>query len=124
MKKIAKEVQSLLLDIINSRVKEMQAGQATNDDLLNVLLESNYNEMQQHGNKSGMSLDDVVEECKLFYLAGQETTLGLLVWTLVLLGKHLDWQTHARDEVIQVFGNNKPDIDGLNRLKVASKMMH
>ncbi|KAG6416838.1 hypothetical protein SASPL_124279 [Salvia splendens] len=99
VKEIAKEVKSSLLDIINRRIKAMEAGEASKEDLLGLLLESNSKEIKQHGTKHGMSMDEVIEECKLFYFAGHETTASLLVWTMVLLSKHTEWQTRARDEV-------------------------
>ncbi|KAJ0725438.1 putative 11-oxo-beta-amyrin 30-oxidase [Helianthus annuus] len=42
----------------------------------------------------------------------------MLVWTMTLLGQHSEWQTRAREEVLDVFGDKKPDIDGLSHLKV------
>ncbi|KAL8201460.1 hypothetical protein R6Q57_012799 [Mikania cordata] len=119
MKAIAQEVKGLVKGIIDKRVVEMKEGKDSKEDLLGILLDSNYREIKQHGsNKFGLSIDDVIEECKLFYFAGQETTANLLVWTMILLGQHKNWQDRARDEVSKIFGDRKPDFEGLSQLKV------
>ena len=111
------------MGIIEKRKLELAAGGTNKADLLGVLLESNLREIQEQGNGKGKGLttEDVVQECKLFYLAGAETTSSVLGWTLVLLSKHQDWQERARTEIMQVFGKEQnPSFDGLNQLKVVS----
>ncbi|XP_051152247.1 cytochrome P450 CYP72A219-like [Andrographis paniculata] len=124
MKEIVKEVESTLLRIINKRIHAMEVGESCGEDLLGLLLDSNFREIEQHGHKYGMSLKDVIEECKLFYFAGHETTASLLVWTMILLSKHTMWQSRAREEVRQVFGGRKPDYQELNLLKLITMIFH
>ncbi|CAN2060682.1 unnamed protein product [Malus fusca] len=86
MKGINKELRRLLKGIINKKEEAIKTGEAPKDDLLGILLVSNSKETKEHGgnNKNaGMSIEDVIDECKLFYFAGQDTTSVLLV-TMIL----------------------------------------
>ncbi|CAN6452993.1 unnamed protein product [Victoria cruziana] len=100
----------------------MEVGIAKNDDLLSILLGSNKNH-HEYGNR-GMTREEVVEECKLFYFAGQETTAVLLTWTMVLLSKYTSWQTRAREEVLQVCGKGIPSFDSLSHLKTVTMILN
>ncbi|CAH1414651.1 unnamed protein product [Lactuca virosa] len=124
MKEIDREVRATINKIINKRITTTKAGKSSSDDLLGILLDSNYKEIKQQGNTNfGLTTEEVIQECKLFYFAGQETTANLLAWTMILLAQHTNWQDRARDEVLKVFGDRKPDIDGLNRLKVINMIL-
>ncbi|XP_047326054.1 cytochrome P450 CYP72A219-like [Impatiens glandulifera] len=124
MKKIAKQLEHLLINVINKRVHALKNGEKNNQDLLTILLESNFNG-KQDGKLMVMTMNEVIQECKLFYFAGQETTATLLLWTMVLLAQHQEWQHRAREEVCNEFGKEgKPNFDGLNRLKIVTMIIN
>ncbi|KAH6780702.1 cytochrome P450 [Perilla frutescens var. hirtella] len=122
IKQIYREVRSNIRGLIDTRIEAMEAGEDINEDLLGLLLKSNFQEMEEK--RYGMTMDQVIEECKLFYFAGQETTSTLLVWTLVLLSRFPDWQTKAREEVLRVLGNENPSFEAINHLKIVTMILH
>lgn len=123
MKEIDLEIRKILREIIGKREKATRNGETNNDDLLGLLLESNTR--QSNGNASlGLTTEDVIEECKLFYFAGMETTSVLLTWTLIVLSMHPEWQERAREEVLSHFGRTRPDFDSLSRLKIVTMILH
>lgn len=116
LSKVDQEVTVLLKEIINRKVRKMEAGESSGDDLLGIMLESNGKEIE-------LSTEDIIEECKLFYFAGQETVSALLLWAMVLLSKHQEWQERAREEVLEVFKKETPDFEDLSRLKIVSSFI-
>ncbi|KAL3500849.1 hypothetical protein ACH5RR_039942 [Cinchona calisaya] len=111
------EIKAMLREIICKKQKAMQNGESGNGDLLGLLLQCK----EEKGND--MTIEDVIEECKLFYFAGQETTANWLTWTLILLSMHPDWQDKARQEVLQICGKTAPDVETLNRLKIVTMVL-
>ncbi|WOH14307.1 hypothetical protein DCAR_0933826 [Daucus carota subsp. sativus] len=120
MKEIDRIVRFMLKAIIDKKKAAMKSGESSTDDFLGILLEANAKEVDHENKYIGMSTEEVIEECKLFYFAGQETTSTLLVWTMILLSMYPDWQHRAREEVHQVIGDDKVNVDHVNRLKIVS----
>ncbi|KAK6912874.1 Cytochrome P450 [Dillenia turbinata] len=115
---IDKEIKSRLRNVIQRKEQDRQNGKSGTDDLLGLLLE------YKGSNKKLMTVDDLIEECKLFYFAGQETTSNWLTWTVVVLSMYPDWQEKAREEVLRVCGRNTPDIASINHLKTLSMILN
>ncbi|KAI9186981.1 hypothetical protein LWI28_023027 [Acer negundo] len=93
----------------------------------NRRMRSNYNETRAlikgiiHKKEEAIKLGEASADDDLL---GQETTSTLILWTMVLLCMHPRWQALAREEVVKVFGNDKPKFDDLNHLKVVTNILY
>ncbi|XVF53597.1 hypothetical protein PTKIN_Ptkin05aG0111000 [Pterospermum kingtungense] len=116
-KKLGKEIDNLLLSIIDDRKKSWDG--SPQKDLLGLLMEGNHVD-----GRAGKSLTtrELVDECKTFFFGGHETTALALSWTLLLLAMHPHWQNQLREDIRQliVIGDNK-EID-FTRLSALKKM--
>ena len=114
----------MLRNIIQKRVNSTRIGESTADDLLGLLLQSsNQNNLPENAsvtNDNGLSIEEVIEESKQFYLAGQETTSSWLTWTIIVLAMHPDWQEKEREEVLQVSGKKEPNFEATTHFRIVS----
>ncbi|EOA16440.1 hypothetical protein CARUB_v10004593mg [Capsella rubella] len=111
-----KKVKNSIKRIIDSRSKCETYG----DDLLGVMLQAAKS--NEHGRK--MRIDEIIDECKNFYYSGQGTTSILLIWTMMLLSLHQDWQEKLREEVFNECGkDNIPDSDTISKLKLMNMVL-
>nr|XP_017226149.1 PREDICTED: 11-oxo-beta-amyrin 30-oxidase-like [Daucus carota subsp. sativus] len=118
MKALHKEVEGLVRKMVTKRLEETKIGARSEGDMLGLMMEAFHDET------SGFSLDDVVDECRSFHFIGTETTARSLTWLLYVLSKHPEWQERAREEVLQVFGDQKPNVEGLNQLKIITMILY
>lgn len=112
-KRLGKEIDGLLLSIINDRKKSNNGG--PQQDLLGLLLADSV----IGGNLGNvLTARELVDECKTFFFGGHETTALALTWTMLLLATHPDWQTQLREEIKEVIGEgDQLDFTKLNGLK-------
>ncbi|KAK7295798.1 hypothetical protein RJT34_18710 [Clitoria ternatea] len=108
------EVETLLMEIIQSRKDCVEIGRSNSygNDLLGMLL----NEMEKKRGENGFNLQQVMDECKTFFFAGHETTALLLTWTVMLLASNTSWQDRVRAEVKSVCNGGIPSVDQLSKL--------
>ncbi|KAL6190185.1 hypothetical protein ACLB2K_036583 [Fragaria x ananassa] len=120
--KVEKGIRNSIMEIVKKREKEAKAGEEDRfgKDFLGLLLKAHH----ATNDKRMISVDELLEECKTFYFAGQETTNTLLAWTTLLLALHPEWQEEARKEVLQLFGKEPPTYDGIAKLKTMSMIIN
>ncbi|MBA0789566.1 hypothetical protein Gotri_027936, partial [Gossypium trilobum] len=113
--KLEKGIQDCVMEIIKKTENKVVSGEADSfgDDYLGLLVNA-YHDLND---KNKLSLEDLVGECKTIYFAGQSTLGSLLSWIVLHLAIHGDWQEKARREVIDIFGNQNPLLEGITKLK-------
>ena len=112
---LVKGIHNAILEIIKKREEKVMTGEGNSNggDFLQLLVKAHHDT-----NASlKISIEDLVDECKTFYFAGQETTSTLLAWTIFLLAIHTDWQEKTRKEALKLFGQQNPNPDGIAKLK-------
>ncbi|KAG8499855.1 hypothetical protein CXB51_006264 [Gossypium anomalum] len=120
--KLEKGVQDCVMEIIKKREDKVVGGEADSfgDDYLGLLVNA-YHDLND---KNKLSLEDLVGECKTIYFAGHSTLNSLLSWIVLHLTIHGDWQEKARREVIDIFGNQNPHLEGIAKLKTMSMIIN
>ncbi|KAF2578728.1 hypothetical protein F2Q70_00008095, partial [Brassica cretica] len=106
-RELGKEIDGLLLSIINERKRSLVDGD-DHHDLLGMLLKAD---------KGKFTATELVDECKTFFFAGHETTALALTWTFMLLAIHPEWQDTLREEIRQVIGDSEIEYNKLAGLK-------
>ncbi|KAK8987962.1 hypothetical protein V6N11_065566 [Hibiscus sabdariffa] len=119
---LAGEIQECVMKIVKKREDKVANREADSfgNDFLGLLV----NVYRDLDDNNRLSLEELVDECKTFYFAGQATVNSLLAWTILLLAIHGDWQEKARSEVIHVFGNQNPHPEGIAKLKTMTMIIN
>ena len=87
-------IRDSFVKMIKKREEKVKMGKLDNygNDFFGSLLQA-YHDTDK---TKKISIDDMIDECKTFYIAGHETTTSLLTWTILLLAIHTDWQEKLR----------------------------
>ncbi|KAJ7953944.1 Cytochrome P450 [Quillaja saponaria] len=118
--KLEKGIYAAITQMIKKREEYVKAGEVDSfgSDFLGLLVKAH------HDADMKISIEDMVDECKTLYIAGQETTNSLLGWTVFLLAVNTEWQEAARKEVVQLFGKEDPKTDELAKLKIMTMIIN
>nr|GMD13232.1 cytochrome P450 CYP749A22-like [Ipomoea batatas] len=78
---------------------------------------------EESKNSSKISIEEVADEYKAFCYVGCVATTSLLGWAVHKLSRDKNLQERARKEVIQMFGCENPNLDGIAKLKIVDEII-
>ncbi|MEM8585417.1 MAG: cytochrome P450 [Bacteroidota bacterium] len=113
-RKLAGDIGLKLLD----RVNERRAATAPKSDLLQMLLDSRYEDTGEP-----MNDQQLIDEIMIIFAAGHETSANALTWTIHLLMQHEDILERCREEAQSVMPNGTADLEKLSKLKYIQQVL-
>ncbi|EFJ22986.1 hypothetical protein SELMODRAFT_416039 [Selaginella moellendorffii] len=124
IRKLQREMQALLQDLIKARLSSPSLGTDLLALMLSAVEEDPGNKVQS--SKFKFTIQQLIEECQTFFFVGHETTLMLVTWAMMLLCLHPEWQDLARKEARQVLqeSNRVVNADTLAKLKTVGMIIN
>ena len=114
-KELALESDEIIKEIIEERIKS----NSKQNDLLDMLLETRYEETGE-----GMSTQQLIDEIKILFIAGHETSANAMTFTLHLLGNHPEIQQKIFDELIEIESQTDDIIEQLQKMTYTNAVIN
>lgn len=104
---LALESDAIIKEIVEEHIK---SGTKQND-LLDMLLETRYEETGE-----GMSTQQLIDEIKILFIAGHETSANAITFTLHLLGNHPEIQQKVFEELLDIESQTDDVVEQLQKM--------
>lgn len=104
---LALESDAIIKEIVEEHIK---SGTKQND-LLDMLLETRYEETGE-----GMSTQQLIDEIKILFIAGHETSANAMTFTLHLLGNHPEIQQKVFEELLEIESQTHDVVEQLQKM--------
>ncbi len=108
----ARSIRGLITELVTRRMAEIEAGTAPDDLATKIMTSRDPHDGQR------FTIEEMVDQVAIFFLAGHETSASALAWTLYLLATHPEWQARVADEARAVLGETAQFAD-VAKLKLA-----
>lgn len=112
---MALQTDAIINEIIEKRI---QSGEKQND-LLDMLLETKYEDTGE-----SMLMQQLIDEIKILFIAGHETTANALTFTLHLLGNHPNIQQRVFDETNKVQSQTENVVEQLQKMEYTNAVIN
>ncbi|MTH14821.1 cytochrome P450 [Flavobacterium sp. LC2016-01] len=105
--------------IIKEIIEERSASNEDFNDLLNMLMETRYEDTGE-----SMAMQQLIDEIKILFIAGHETTANALTFTLHFLGSNPDVQQKVFDEITEIESETDNVIEQLQKMTYINAVLN
>lgn len=112
LKKAIQQQTDIVVEIINERIAN------PGHTMLDLLLQA-----KDHETGEAMNMQQLVDEVKVFFVAGTETSANTLTWVLYTLSQHPEAAQKLRHEVDQVLQGEAPTLTNLEQLSYLDQVI-
>lgn len=112
---LAEENNKIIQEIIELR----NASKEEFNDLLNMLMETRYEDTGE-----SMSMQQLIDEIKVLFIAGHETTANALTFTLHFLGRYPEIQQKIFDEITEIESQTDNIIEQLQKMTYTNAVLN
>ncbi|RED25530.1 cytochrome P450 [Flavobacterium cutihirudinis] len=113
--KLADENNSIIKEIIEER----SSSNEDFNDLLNLLMETRYEDTGEP-----MAMQQLIDEIKILFIAGHETTANALTFTLHFLGSNPEVQQKVFDEITEIESQTDNVIEQLQKMPYVNAVLN
>lgn len=113
--RLALETDAIIKGIVEERI---QSGTKQND-LLDMLLETRYEDSGE-----GMSMQQLIDEIKILFIAGHETSANAMTFTLHFLGNHPEIQQKVYQELIDIESQTDDVVEQLQQMQYTNAVIN
>ena len=106
----AHSIRRLITELTRARMDQITAGTAPDDLATKIMTQRDPETNEQ------FSIDEMVDQVAIFFLAGHETSASALAWALYLLATHPEWQDKVAKEAAIL---TEPDYGSVAKLKLS-----
>ncbi|MBF9060655.1 cytochrome P450 [Rhodobacterales bacterium HKCCSP123] len=111
-RRTARAIRALIRGLTAARMAEIEAGTAP-DDLATKIMTTADPETGAR-----FSMEEMVDQVAIFFLAGHETSASALGWALYLVAHHPEWQERLAEEAGAALAQG-PDLAVMGKLRLA-----
>lgn len=112
---LALETDTIIKEIVEERI----TSKSKQNDLLDMLLETRYEDTGE-----GMSTQQLIDEIKILFIAGHETSANAMTFALHFLGNHPEIQQKVFDELIAIESQTKDVVEQLQQMQYTNAVIN